>query len=357
MSWRSRLKVHLLIIPIAALAFPVQSPLAIADVQVSLAPRVLVVVAFGQGHNNETPTGEAKPWYSREGLRDLVLRFAEVGSVRCNPTRHVCMAITGEGKSNALAALLTLGLSSGLDLRRTYIIVSGIAGTPPTVGTLGMSAWAKWIVDEGLSHEVDSRELPKDWPFSHFRLGCSVPWCSSGWTYGTEVYHLDSATVDWAVHISHHVTLDDNPAVARYRQLYPFRQARRRPHVSSCDVVASDTYWQGRHLSSFAAWWMSKWTNGRGAYCMTAMEDAGYAEAVLRLSELGRVDRHRFLVLRTASDFDQQHPGQTARQSLAAGFITGGFEEAVENGYRVARSVVLHVDKNWSKCRKGPSHC
>ena len=47
------------------------------------------------------------------------------------------------------------------------------------------------------------------------------------------------------------------------------------------------------------------------------MEDTGTLQSLTWLARAGKVDLRRVLVLRTASNFDQQRTGLTAAQSLA----------------------------------------
>jgi purine nucleoside permease len=63
------------------------------------------------------------------------------------------------------------------------------------------------------------------------------------------------------------------------------------------------------------------------------------------------VDLNRVMVLRTASDFDQQRPGQTAAESLAQNKIGKytGYLPALEAAWRVGNTVVTELVKNWTR--------
>jgi purine nucleoside permease len=98
-------------------------------------------------------------------------------------------------------------------------------------------------------------------------------------------------------------------------------------------------------MSEWAEWWVKKWTKGQGTYCMTNMEDFGTLTALERLSDEGLIDWNRIMVLRAASNMDQQHPGQTALESLNT-FQTGGLPLALENVYRVGSVVAKHILDN-----------
>ena len=318
-----------------------------------LAPRVLVVVAF-QDNGASAPTEEAAPWVFSEGLRERVATASAV-SLRCNAARTACLLISGEGKVNAVTSLLSLGLDPRVDLRRTYVIVSGIAGTSPDVATIGTAAWARYIVDYDIAHEMDARELPATLTDSRFQQGCMTgTWCGkAGWRTGTEVFALDPNTVRFAYDLTKNVELASPPFVAKIRAAYPQSIARERPHVEMCDIVAGDTYWVGNRLASFAAAWTKRWTNAAGTYCMTSMEDSAYAGTMKKLAAVGRVDYARFLDLRSGSDFDRPHAGQTALDVLRAGITSGTFPIAVRNCYLTSRVVVRYIVAHWDDLRNG----
>ena len=194
-------------------------------------PRVLVVTTF---------YGEAQPWILGQ---DLALRPRAnlfEGPLYCNPSATLCLIISGEGESNALAALLLVGLSDNVDLSQSYILIAGIAGTPPSNGTIGMAAWARYIVNGDLAFEIDPRELPAGRPFARFQLGCTEQWCGEkGRRVGTEIYHLNERTSAWAYKISSHVEMLDSSTVSAYKRLFPKNlHAQARPTVTRCDIVS-----------------------------------------------------------------------------------------------------------------------
>ena len=243
---------------------------------------------------------------------------------------------------------MAVGLSDQVDLTRTYILVAGIAGIQPDDGTLGTAAWAEWVVDGDLACEIDAREIPANWSFPYFHLGCTEPWCDEGCTMGTEVYHLNPALTEWAYRLSRDVELAGSEKAWAYRLNFPEgTAARRAPFVTKGDITNSDTYWQGEILSDWAEWWTKQFTGGQGNYCMTTMEDTGTLTALSRLAAAGRVDLNRVMVLRTASDFDQPYPGQTTLQSLQAD--SGGYMLAIQNAYRVGSVVAQHIITHWDE--------
>jgi purine nucleoside permease len=247
-------------------------------------------------------------------------------------------------------------MDPGVDLRDTYVIVSGIAGVSPERATLGTPAWASYVVDYDLAHEIDARQLPAGFADSRFQQGCmtAAEWCGkAGWFAGTEVYALDPRAVRFAYAITKDAVLVDPPLLQRLRLRYVQPAARAKARVTRCDIIAGDTYWVGSRLGRFSDLWMKHWTGGAGTYCMTANEDVAYAAAMKKLAQLGRVDYGRFVDLRTGSDFDREHSGQTAIEALRAGVTDGTFQVAAENGYRTARVLVRYIDAHWPALKNG----
>jgi purine nucleoside permease len=84
------------------------------------------------------------------------------------------------------------------------------------------------------------------------------------------------------------------------------------------------------------------------------MEDTGTLQSLTYLARAGRVDIHRVLVLRTASNYDVPKIGQTAAESIAGtklGSYTA-FLPALETAYRVGHVVVDSIVANWAEDRE-----
>jgi purine nucleoside permease len=203
-------------------------------------------------------------------------------------------------------------------------------------------AWAGWVVDGGIAHEIDPREPHTAERFSRLRLGCGGrPWCASGWPTGTERFRLDPQLRAWAYRTTRGTALRDSPSVRAYRARYAATPAGNRPPaVLACDVIADDTFWNGAIMSAWATWWVAHWTNGAGRYCMTAMEDSGFLGGLQRLAARGRVDLDRVLILRGASDYDRPAGRESPAQLLRSFANTGGPDEAFENVYAVGEAAV-----------------
>ncbi len=313
--------------------------------------RVVVVAMFERGADTGDDPGEFQYWVEREKL-DKVIPFPQgYHDLRMN-NQGVLGLLTGIGTAKAAASIMALGLDPRFDLRKAYWVVAGIAGVNPSVATMGSAAWAEWVVDTDLAHEIDAREIPAGWKTGYVPLRKSVPYEQPLRTPNEgESYRLNPALVDWAFRLTRDVALQDTEAMQKERALYESPNARRAPFVLKGDTVSSSTFWHGKLLSEWAAEWVKYQTGGQGTYATTAMEDTGTMQSLTFLSKSGRVDLNRVLVLRTCSDFDQQHPGQTAAESLAqnrAGRYTG-FMPAVEAAWRVGHVVVKNLVDNWKQ--------
>lgn len=310
--------------------------------------KVLTVAMFKAGDLPGASPGEAQLWIEGEKLDQVIEVPGSYSPLYCNAAKDHCLVITGMGKANAATTIMAVGLSDQVDLTKAYILVAGIAGTQPDDGTLGTAAWAEWVVDGDLACEIDAREIPANWSYPYFRLGCAEPWCVDAWTAGTEVYHLNPALTEWAYRLSKDVELADSKEAQEYRLHYPEgTAARRAPFVTKGDILTSDTYWHGNMLSECGEWWTEQFTGGHGNYCMAAMEDTGTLTALSRLAAAGRIDLNRVMVLRTASDFDQPYPGQRALQLLQVD--SGGYTLAIQNAHRVGSVVTHHIITHWDE--------
>jgi purine nucleoside permease len=321
--------------------------------------KVVTIVTFQDLDAIDKPnTGEAFWWFTAGGLNNAIPLPGGFAPIFTNASKDHLLLITGSGKCNAAASMMSLGLNNSFDFSNAYFMVAGISGGRPEVTTIGSAVWATWIVDAGLAAEIDPRELPDDVEFPFFRLGCTIPpFCSMAFDVGTELYRLDSDLVEWAVKLSNEISLSDSEMVQEIRDKYPQNAARQKPSIQRGDDIASDTFLHGKLLSNFMSWWMENFTDGEGIYYVSDFEDTAIATALKRLEEAGRVDFNRLMILRSPSNFDQQHPGQTALESLSAassGGMPDGAILAFENVYLAGSAVANQIIENWEVWREGP---
>ena len=318
--------------------------------------KVVVVTMFERGADTGDEPGEFQYWVEREKL-DRVFPFPQgYHDLRMN-SRGVLGVLTGVGTAKAAATIMALGLDPRFDLHQAYWLVAGIAGIDPADGSLGSAAWAEWVVDGDLAHEIDAREIPADWKTGYIPLRRSLPFeqphrvADEG-----ESFHLNAALVDWAYQLTKEIKLDDTDSMRKRREQFDQPNARRPPFVLKGDELSSMTFWHGKLMNQWANEWVKYHTDGQGNYVTTAMEDTGTLQALTFLSRSGRADRNRVLVLRTASNFDEQRPGVSAAQSLAETKIGSysAYLPSLEAAWRVGSAVVHELAENWTRYRERP---
>lgn len=317
----------------------------------SPAPRpvkVLVITMFGP---------EAEPWIAPFKLTDTIPvpgLSPDYPALRCN-TDDVCLLTTGMGHANAAASTLAATLDARFDFSRAYFLIAGIAGIDPAQGTLGTAAWARWLVDVGIAHEIDAREMPKGWASGYYGLLTKGPGEKPKFEYRTEVARVDEALLQKALALSRGAVLQDNDTARAYRAGYREKAARAAPSVTQCDTLGGDTWWHGHRLGEHARQWSKLLTDGQATYCTTQQEDNATRNALERAAAAGKVDLKRLAVLRTGSNFDRPKPGQSAHASLIASTTgaTGGFVPATQNLAIVGGLLVRDIVAHWAQWREG----
>jgi purine nucleoside permease len=292
---------------------------------------------------------EAAPWIKNLALDQKIPvagLSADFPEVVCNAD-DVCLMTTGMGHANAAASTMALLFSRQFDLRKSYILIGGIAGMDPAMGTLGTAAWARYLVDFGLQQEIDAREKPAGWATGYLGIHAADPGAKPILAYKTEVFQLDERFLQKALKLSSNAMLTDSDKAAKYRSNYPATPANQPPKVIQCDTLAGDTYWHGAMIGERAHDWVALLTDGRGTYCTTQQEDNATYEALRRGAAAGLVDISRVADLRTGSNFDRPYPGETADTSLHTS--SGGFPIACENIYRAGSPVVQDIVAHWDQ--------
>jgi purine nucleoside permease len=335
---------------ISALALCGQIGLAQAQDPAPLPVKVVVVTMFELGEDTGDRPGEFQAWVERLPLPERVPFPQGHRDLRHNRDKGVLGLVTGIGTARSASSIMALGMDPRFDLSRAYWLVAGIAGADPNDMSIGSAAWAEWVVDGDLSHEIDPREAPEGWPTGYTPLRRAEPYAQPVPEDDEGVvYHLDPGLVGWAYRLTKDVELADADALRQLRQRYVgYPRAQEPPKVIRGDNLAAMTFWHGRLLNDWANGWTAYWTRGRGNFVTTAMEDSGTLQALTWLGKAGRVDPKRVLVLRTASNFSMQHEGITAAESLS-GEKKGGYSAylpSLEAAYRVGGRVVEELTTN-----------
>lgn len=312
-----------------------------------LTVKVLVINMFGL---------EAAPWLEAlKPTREIRVPglSGDYPTVHCNADA-VCQMTTGMGHANAAASMMAVLYSGLFDLHETYFVVAGIAGIDPLRGTIGSAAWARYVVDSGIAHEIDAREMPQGWQDGYFGVLTDSPDRVPRFDYRTEMFQLDEALLQKALSLSQRVALEDSEALHAYRQHYAEAAAKQPPTVIQCDTLSADTWWAGRRLGEHARHWTRLLTGGKGVYCTSQQEDNATLNALTRASQSGLVDLRRVAVLRSGSDFDRPYPKQRVLASLRtqlaladAGRISAG------NLVRAGMPLVEAIVRDWDDWQHG----
>jgi len=247
---------------------------------------------------------------------------------------------------------MALGLDPRFDFSKAYWIVAGIGGGDPADVSLGSAVWADHVIDGDLSFEIDARQIPPNWPTGYVPLRKATPYEQpvAGEEYG-EVYTLNSALVGWAFGLTQNVPLPDSERLRTFRTRFSgFPNALKPPFVTRGDTLSASTFWHGSKMDAWANEWTRYYTGGKGNYMIAAMEDSGTLQALTFLSQAGRVDLRRVLVLRTVSNYDREAPGTTASDSLKA-MASGNYSAympALEAAQSVGDKVVRDIVEHWA---------
>lgn len=316
--------------------------------------KVVVVAMFEPGLDSGDRPGEFQNWVERLPLSQVLPFPNGFRDLRWNPELSVLGMVTGIGTAKSAASVMALGLDPRFDLSKAYWVVAGIAGIDPEDASTGSAAWAEWVIDGDLSHQIDAREMEEGWPTGYIPLRLKepyqepVPANSEG-----VVYHLNPKLVDWAYNLTRDIELQDNPQIKEMRSLYTKHpEAQSKPRVLKGDHLAAMTYWHGKLLNQWANDWVSYWTQGAGNFVTSAMEDTGTLQSLTFLGKSGKVDLQRVLVLRTGSNFTMQYPGITAAESLAGEKLGKGYTAyipSLDAAYRVGSEVVRELAGNWEE--------
>jgi purine nucleoside permease len=314
--------------------------------------KVVVVTMFEIGADSGDTAGEFQLWHERQKL-DTRLPFAHHHDLFLNEKTGVLGMVTGEGTANSATAVMELGLDPRFDLSHAYWVVAGIAGVDPQDASIGSAAWADYVVDGDLAHEIDAREIPPNWSSGYFPLDSQGPDDPTAKAPPGQVFQLNSGLVNWAYQLTRNIDLGDSASLQKSRARYTgFPNAQKPPFVLKGDNLASMTFWHGKLLNDWANEWVKRWTHGKGNFVTTAMEDSGTLVALTYLGPTGKVNKDRVLVLRTASNYSMPPPGVTAADNMKKeneGY--SGLGASVESAYRVGSAVVTEILKKWPTYR------
>ena len=320
----------------------------LAEAQTAWKIRAVIVTTFEVGKDTGDVPGEFQFWVEREHLDEVVSFPGGVHALRTNAEHTVLGMVSGTTLVNATSSMMALGLDPRFDLSHAYFLINGIAGVDPAAGSIGSAAWASYVVGD-VAREIDRSEIPKDWVYGWLPSGANepnpvslpaTPWARSN------LYVLNAKLARWAFEQTKELKLQDDAKVAEFRAGFAgFPEAQRPPFVLMGDTFASDYYWHGTVMTQFARDWVKLYTDGKGRFAMTEMEDSGFMNAIERLAAMKRVDGDRVMVLRTGSNYSMPRPGHTAVESLTAPYI--GSRVALEAAWLCGSTVLHKILADW----------
>ena len=226
----------------------------------------------------------------------------------------------------------------------------------PADGTIGSAVWTDYVVDGDLAHQIDAREIPGDWKTGYFPLFTHSPYANAASVNpekapNGEVYILNASLRDWAFNLTKDTALPNTPAMDKLRATYTgFPNALTAPTVMTGSHLSASTFWHGKLLNDWANDWVGYWTQSKGNFMTSGMEDSATLQALTYLDNANLVDKDRVLILRTASNFTMQPAGLTAAKNLeleSSGEGYAALQSAVEAAYAVGSVVIEEITTNW----------
>ncbi|KAF3914189.1 hypothetical protein ABW20_dc0100536 [Dactylellina cionopaga] len=268
--------------------------------------------------------------------------------VHCTAADGICLLVTGLHVINAAITMLTIAYSDLFDIRKTYVMVAGIAGGNPEHTSTGSVTFARYGVQGDLQFEVAS--LPPKWPSTsgYFALGTDGPNKYPGSILGTEVYEVSEALRHRAATVARKAKLNDTAVSREYRAKYRQPATRQPPGVQECDTLATNTYWAGTGIAEPMGRYVKALTNGTGVYCSTESEDSGWLAALFNAFVIGRADFTRTIIMRSITNYDRPPPGVSDYDNLfSAQQGAGTYALGLQNLYLAGKEVVDDIVNNW----------
>ena len=330
---------------------------------------VLVIATYETGRDTGDTPGELQFWAERQNLSQSI-RVPGVDHPLLTNGRGLYAMVSGT-TSRCAVQIMALAADPRFDLTHTYFVLSGIGGGFPKVMSLASAVWVERVVDGNPAFEIDSREIPADWPTGLVAIGATRPGQGSANVdsvpaagasedstggVGTVAFRLNPSLVKWAYELTKAVRIPDSePLRAFGRRFAGYPVAQTPPSVIVGDSIGSDRFFHGEIMARWAEDWDRIYTRGTGRLAISDCEDAGACIAFQRLAQMGRVDFNRLLILRTACNFTVPPSGVTAEKSLFGDTISDSsgvaYVPALEADYLVGSVVVQKLLDGWPEYR------
>ena len=333
------------------------------DAKPPMKVKVVVVSMFEIGSDEGDAPGEFQLWKARQKLTTQYPLPHGFHDIYANPDTGVIGMVTGMGIARASAAIMALGLDPRFDLSQAYWLVAGIAGVDPADNTIGSAIWTDYVVDGDLAHQIDAREIPSQWSTGYFPLFTHAPFENADAvdvnnSPNGEVYALNLPLAKWAYSLTKDTKLLNNEAMDALRAKYTnSASAKALPNVSMGAHLSASTFWHGEKLNTWANDWVAYWTQGKGNFVTSGMEDSATLQSLSYLDNAGLVNKDRLLILITASNFTMQPPSLSAAENLKLESSGDGYAAmgaAIEAAYNVGSQVTDYIVTHWETVKDTP---
>jgi len=325
-----------------------------------LRPKVVIVGYFEIGADTGDRPGELQYWVERDHLDRAIPVPGLSRAVRANVDGSEIAIAIGPGNINPAVNLMALGSDPRFDLRTSHWLINGIAGISPADGAIGSAVWTDFVINGDLAKEIDPREKPEAWPDGFLSLDGetqSDPKGGASWEDDVRtwrgadahanrrgnVIRLNLSLLDWAYRLTSNIHLPEDAEMRKLRLRYAgFAGTANGPSVLKGANLATEIFWHGELMDAWAHRWVKFETDGVTHLGTTAMNDTGTLLALHALTEAGKADWNRALLLRTASNFDMPPTGTTAADNLESerhGSYTA-YLPALEAAYTIGHTVV-----------------
>ncbi|WP_269525007.1 purine-nucleoside phosphorylase [Coraliomargarita parva] len=328
--------------------------------------KVLVITTFETGEDIGDVPGEFQYWVEREALFETIEVPGLKHPLRRND-RGLYAMVCGT-TSRCVLQIMALAADPRFDLRKTYFLVAGVAGSDPLTAALATTSWSTHVVDGAMAFEIDEREIPGDWPYGLVAFGATAPGLGSqdvddvpspcvpeGSAGGVQTvcYKLNPSLVEWAYDLTQTLEIPDDEVMAAYRaQFAEFPEAQRAPRVMKGVSLACDRFWHGELKARWARDWVRLYTKGEGELVMSDCEDQGVCGSIKQLELMGKADFSRLLVLRGSCNFVMPPPGRSPADCLFGETIETAYLQSLDAVYRVGSVVVHALLEGWADYRE-----
>jgi purine nucleoside permease len=330
---------------------------------------VLVITTYETGKDRGDTPGELQFWAERQDLSQSI-NVPGVDHPLLTNGKGLYAMVSGT-TSRCAVQIMALAADPRFDLTHTYFVLSGIGGGFPRVMSLASAVWVERVVDGNPAFEIDSREIPADWPVGLVAIGATRPGQGSAnidsvpaagasedstGGVGTVAFKLNPSLVKWAYELTKDVRIPDSESMRAFgRRFTGYPVAQTPPSVIVGDSIGSDRFFHGEIMARWAEDWDRIYSRGAGRLAISDCEDAGVCIALQRLARMGRVDFNRLLILRTACNFTVPPTSVTADKSLFGETISDSsgvaYIPALEADYRVGIVVVQRLLYGWAEYR------